>query len=773
MRHPRLILAIFILSGAAGLMYEVVWSRQLVLVFGNTTQAVSTILTGFFGGLAIGSYVGGRLADRVRNPLRLYGAIELVLVVIVLLTPVTFRLLHELYRGIFPSIEGQPVPLALIRFVLAVLALAPATVLMGATLPTLTRQLSRDRHLSAAFGRLYAANTLGAIIGTLVAGLVLIEVFGLTGTLVIAAACSATAGALALLLSRQADPADHVEVIPRPARPLAGFEPERRVESRPTLALLLAFVSGLTSLGYQVLWTRLLSSGTGNSTYVFTMILGTFLIGITIGATLFTWLRPRLQAIVGTIAAAQIGVAALAIECLVLIIGHPGDINPGNAPETVKAVLVPILFVVLPATVVMGFTFPAASTLLGDDPDRVAGSTGRLLAANTLGAIIATFVIPFFVIPAIGSPNAVAMLALLNVVTALALVASGPTQSFVTSNRRLLTGVVAAVVAGAVVVAYVSPGAIVDPSVARIHAGHATLFDSHEDEIASVQAGATVTPQLWVTGTAMTILTVDAKLMPVLPLTLRPSSKTAVTVAFGMGSAFRGALIAGLRTEAVELVPSVPEMFPYFYSDAAQVLANPNGKVIVTDGRNHLELTTETYDIIVTDPPPPIFSSGASVISSLEYYQAGHARLNPGGIMMQWVPYGATIDEFKAHVRTFKSVFAHVSLVFGPGGYGMYMMGSDQPLTPNEATTREVLARPGILEDISSAYDSPTKTIDGWVARIDQLRWISDDAIDRFVGPGPLITDDHPLPEYFLLRRLLNPDVPIAYPGSLVPLARP
>ena len=106
-RHPRLVLAIFILSGAAGLMYEVVWSRQLVLVFGNTTQAVSTILTGFFGGLAIGSFLGGRLADRVRSPLRLYGVIELILVVVVLLTPVTFNLLHELYRGIYPVDRGR------------------------------------------------------------------------------------------------------------------------------------------------------------------------------------------------------------------------------------------------------------------------------------------------------------------------------------------------------------------------------------------------------------------------------------------------------------------------------------------------------------------------------------------------------------------------------------------------------------------------------------------------------------------------------------------
>ncbi len=768
MRHPRLILAIFILSGAAGLMYEVVWSRQLVLVFGNTTQAVSTILTGFFGGLAIGSFLGGRLADRVRSPLRLYGIIELVLVVIVLLTPITFRLLHELYRGIFPSIEGQPVVLALIRFALAILALAPATVLMGATLPTLTRQLSHDRHLSTAFGRLYAANTFGAILGTFIAGVFLIELVGLTGTLVIAASLSAAAGAVALLLSRGVDPipaAPSGDQWREPAWiPAASNSAATR---RPTLALLLAFVSGLTSLGYQVLWTRLLSSGTGNSTYVFTLILGMFLIGITAGAFLFAKFRPLLHNVVGIIAGAQLVIAGLATGGLVLVIAHPSVFDVSRELAAVSAVLAPIVLVVVPATIVMGFTFPAASTLLGDDPARIAANAGRLLAANTAGAITATFAIPFFVIPLVGSPTAVALLALVNVATAVALVASASGRSALTSVQRVGTGVAAAVVALAIVAGLVTPGAIVDPSVARIKAAGAKLFASQEDEIASVQAGATVTPQLWVTGTAMTLLTVDAKLMPVLPLMMRPDSKTALTVAFGMGSAFRGALIAGLKTEAIELVPTVPEMFRYFYPDAAQVLANPNGNVIITDGRNHVELTTERYDIIVTDPPPPIFSSGASVISSLEYYQAGHAILNPGGIMMQWVPYGATIDEFRAHVRTFRFVFPHVSMLFGPGAYGLYMMGSDQPMVFDDATIRQVLSRPGILDDISSAYDSPAHTVDAWVTRIGQLRWIADDQVDAFTGSGPLITDDHPLPEYFLLRRLFNQGVPQAGPGLL------
>ncbi len=208
----------------------------------------------------------------------------------------------------------------------------------------------------------------------------------------------------------------------------------------------------------------------------------------------------------------------------------------------------------------------------------------------------------------------------------------------------------------------------------------------------------------------MTLLTVDAKLMPVLPLIARPASQNALVVAFGMGSAFRGALIAGLHTDAVELVPSVPLMFGYYYDDAAAVLANPNGRVIVTDGRNHLELTDQRYDIIVTDPPPPIESSGAAVISSKEYFEAGRDHLTPDGIMMQWVPFGGPSSDFFDQIRTFAAVFPHVTVVKGAGGYGAYMLGSSAPVAFAESDIRAVLARPGVLADISSAYDSPART---------------------------------------------------------------
>ena len=548
---------------------------------------------------------------------------------------------------------------------------------------------------------------------------------------------------------------------PRRASAMIG---ERAVAAyaRPTLALILAFVSGLTSLGYQVLWTRLLSSGTGNSTYVFTLILGIFLIGIALGAMAFSTVRMRIRRPIGLIALAQVGVASLAVLGLILAIARPVAIDPNQPLESAIGVFVPILIVVLPTTFVMGFTFPATAALLSDNPRRVAANAGLLLAVNTTGAIVATFAIPFFVIPAVGSPTAVALLALINATTGIALATKlGP-------FHRLATGGLAVAVAMSIVVASLRPGLIIDPSIVRIQRLEARLFDSREDEIASVQAGSTSTPELWVTGTSMTLLTVDAKLMPIMPLMVRPASKSALTVAFGMGTAYRAALIAGLGTDAIELVPSVPKMFQYFYDDAAAVLADPNGRVIVTDGRNHVELTDRTYDIIVTDPPPPIESSGASVISSLEYYQAGKDRLNPGGVMMQWTPYGGTVDEFKAHLRTFHSVFPYMIVAFGSGGYGFYFMGSDAPMALDQASIRDVLSRPGVLEDISSAYDSPETTVDGWERRIQEMVWIQDDEVSSFTGDGPLITDDRPLPEYFLLRRLFGTPSPRLTPGELL-----
>ena len=198
------VLALFVASGAAGLIYQVVWSRELVLVFGNTTQAVATIVTAFMAGLGFGSLVGGRLADTSARPLRLYGLVELAVGAMAALLPLAFRGLAEVYRGVWPSLVERPGELTGVRFTLAVAAVAPATFLMGMTLPLLTRYLVRTLdEAGARLGELYAANTIGAMAGTLLGGFVLIELLGLRLTSYLAVLLNVAAGTGALLLSRR------------------------------------------------------------------------------------------------------------------------------------------------------------------------------------------------------------------------------------------------------------------------------------------------------------------------------------------------------------------------------------------------------------------------------------------------------------------------------------------------------------------------------------------------------------------------------------------
>ena len=581
------------------------------------------------------------------------------------------------------------------------LALGPATIMMGATFPALVRHLSRSAELGDAFGRLYSANTAGAVAGTLVAGLVLIELFGLGGALAVGASGSAIAGIVALFLAREpASPTSDASVPPSVDAAALRRLP---VATTMRLPLVVAFVSGLTSLGYQVTWTRLLSSGTGGFTYVFTAVLALFLIGIAVGAFLYSGFRLRITNPVRVLVWTQLAVAVLAVVGLVAVIGQPRPLDPTDPVGSIGLLVISAVLVVLPVTIVLGIAFPTASALLPDEASRAGTESGSLLAVNTAGAIIGSLVIPFVLMPIIGSPSIVILLALTNALLGLGL-------ALVDRPRRLPVAGIAALTAVFVIAIATRPGAVAQPNVALIAARGGQLFASDEDEIASVQAGQiSFTPELWVAGTSMTLLTVDAKLMTILPLIARPASERALVVAFGMGTSFRSALVAGLRTDVVELVPSVPEMFRHYYPDAARVLADPAGRVVIADGRNHLELSTERFDIIVTDPPPPIESSGAAVISSLEYYEAGREHLTPGGVMMQWIPYGSPEEEFKEHIRTFASGVPVGDRAASPGGYGIYMLGSDDPIDLDPDTARAILARPGVLDDLSEAFDSPAR----------------------------------------------------------------
>ncbi|HEX2157036.1 MAG TPA: fused MFS/spermidine synthase [Actinomycetes bacterium] len=760
------VLALFVASGAAGLIYQVVWSRELVLVFGNTTQAVATIVTAFMAGLGFGSLVGGRLADTSLRPLRLYGMIELAVAAMATLLPFAFSGLAELYRGVWPSLVERPGQLAGVRFALALAAVAPATFLMGMTLPLLTRYLVRTLdEAGARLGELYAANTIGAMAGTLLGGFVLIELLGLHLTSYLAVALNVAAGLGALLLSRRwetdaaASGASGTDAGAaarrgRPARPEVprAFRPRRRA------VLAATFISGFVSLALEVLWTRMLAEGTGSSIYIFTTILAIFLLGIAIGSFLYRrFSRPEGERL-GTLGLCLAGVGVLAQATVVL-----GSGMVGHVPFVVRTVVV-----LLPATVLMGYAFPLAGRLATPSAEAAGGSVGLLYAANTGGSILGSFSAAFVLAGTLGTNGSILLLGGLNLLAGAALFAADPLGRARTgaASPRLALGrgrVVAAGMAGLAVLGLVASS--LDLPVTRTRTQNELLrtglpVTHAEDELATVDTvgGPPKGRRLLVGGVGMTSLTVDTKLMGYLSKALRPDASDFLVIAFGMGGTYRSGLQLGMRTDAVELSPTVASRMPVFFPDGERFLNHPKGRVIVSDGRNYVRLSRETYDLVAVDPAPPIESAGSVVLYTREFLTEGKARLRPGGVFMLWIPYALPMEDFKEHVRTFAGVFGHVRLVLSPGRHGVFMFGSDAPLEFTEPNIRRVLGTPAALRDLNDVPDHPPTDADGWVEVIRRSQWLADDELRSFIGPGPEITDDRPRSEYFLWRRAFMDD---------------
>jgi spermidine synthase len=767
------VLALFVASGAAGLIYQVVWSRELVLVFGNTTQAVATIVTAFMAGLGFGSLVGGRLADTSARPLRLYGLVELAVATMAALAPLAFHGLAEVYRGVWPSLVERPGQLAGVRFGLAVAAVAPATFLMGMTLPLLTRYLVRTLdEAGARLGELYAANTIGAMAGTLLGGFVLIELLGLRLTSYLAVVLNVVGGGGGLPLSRrwetgpdpsEAPAADRVRP-PRPEVP-RDFRPRRRV------VLAATFVSGFVSLALEVLWTRMLSEGTGSSIYIFTTILAIFLLGIALGSfTYRRFARPKGERL-GTLGLCLAGVGILAQATVVL-----GSGVVGHVPFVVRTVVV-----LLPATVLMGYAFPLAGRLATPSAEAAGGSVGLLYAANTAGSILGSFSAAFILAGTIGTNGSILLLGGLNLLAGAVLFAAEPTgrrtrQAGNPGPGAVSRGpgrVVAAGFAGLAVLGMVASS--LDLPITRTFTENELRrlgrpVTHAEDELATVDTvgGTPRGRRLLVGGVGMTSLTVDTKLMGYLSKTLRPDARDFLVIAFGMGGTYRSGLQMGLRTDAVELSPTVPSRMPVFFPDGERFLHHPKGRVIISDGRNYVRLSREKYDMIAVDPAPPIESAGSVVLYTREFLTEGKSRLRPGGTFMLWIPYALPLDDFKDHVRTFAGVFDHVSLVLSPGRHGVFMFGSDAPLEFSEANIRRVLGAPAAIRDLNDVPDHRRTDADGWVDIIRRTQWLADDRVRAFVGPGPEITDDRPRSEYFLWRRAFMDDQKYISPRSLL-----
>jgi spermidine synthase len=747
-----LVVAVFTASGAAGLMYQVVWSHELVLLFGNTTEAVGTIVTAFMAGLGLGGLVGGLLAPRLRRALRLYGVIELAVAGLALLVPVGFQLIETAYRSVYDT--SSPGQLTVTRLLLSLATVTPVTFLMGLTLPLLTRHMVTSmRDAGAHMGRLYAANTFGAMLGTLVSGFVLIELIGLAATTRVAVGLNVLAAAVALVAS--------LRVPPSPARATlrsaaAGEAPLAAVRRNLRQLLYAAtFVSGFVALALEVLWTRMLSEGTGSSIYVFAMILTVFLLGIAGGGWIYRVRSTPERDTPGALARAFAGVAVSTVVTVPLVTVLILATSSRLPVSGIRAIAL------LPATLFMGYAFPLTARLLTRDPAHSARSIGALYAWNTLGALLGSLAAAFVLAGSVGTNGSVLLLGAADGIVALVLVAASA-GSLRAAPLRLTAGTAVTVALPVLLVVTGSPLLLTATQHRLDFAG--LPYHHSEDRLSTVDAvggdpsNRTLDRRLYTSGTAMTALSVDTKLMAYVPRIMRPNAEDFFNICFGMGTTFRSALMLGMNVDAVDLSPSVPWQMPTFYPDGDRFLHSPQARIITADGRNYVHLTSRRYDLISVDPPPPIESAGAVVLYSREFYADARRVLRPGGLMLQWLYFGLDMDQFREHLRSFRSAFPHVSILISPRGGGIYMLGSDSLITWDDATVDRFLGTSQAATDLRDAPDFQYLPKLSWPEILRHALWLRDDEVDRFAGSGPMITDDAPLTEYYMLHALLTPN---------------
>lgn len=747
LKSPRIIYFLFFASGAAGLIYEIVWSRLLVLIFGSTTNSIVAVIAAFLGGLAIGSLLFGQIADKLppKKLIKTYSLLEIGIGLSATSTLVLLEVIKLIYAN-FSNGSEVSFGLLLIKFTLTIVILSIPTILMGATLPILVRFAQfQNQSQGKSVSLLYAINTLGGVVGVLISAFILIEILGLQNSLLFAVAVNLTIGMLASLIRAK----DQNQKIKK----LENLQLIQIITPDRLIIFVAFFLSGLISIAYEVLWSRIFTPTMGTLIYAFATVLAIYILGIGIGSLLYERFVKIIKGKNLAFAICEAGIGIFAIASVILT--HKFVVD--NAAR--------IAAIVLPATILMGLTFPAVVALLSDNKQslrssslRIAGlkHTGKIVGAsyfaNTAGSITGGFLASFFFIPIFGSSPSIIILASLNLTIALIFIlrektslirymALSITLIFITFGFWLLY------FKGDRLTQYTTDLQILTAKINKLQ------YVFKEDEVASVFAFRDPKNNdqgLFIDGVSTTARVSETRFMAHIPITMHKNPQKVLVIAFGMGTTFRSSLAQNLETDAIELVPSVPHFMHFFHPDADLVLANPKGKVIINDGRNYALLTNQKYDIVTIDPPPPFNAAGTTVLHSKEFYTDLVKILEPGGIVSQWIYYnGSQEDDIAMAVKSFLDVFPHV-LAFQKTGSvgGIFLQGSLVPLDPERID--RLFQDEEAASDLAEVIDvKPGETLKDNVTI--ELIGNRESLLKKFAN-SPSVSDKHPRTEYFKLR---------------------
>ncbi len=711
----------FFVSGFCSLLYELVWVRLAMAQFGVTSAVTATFISVFMAGLGLGSWLAAKWLSRHKigkpiSPVVIYALTESAIGTLALAVPLELRWGHALLLRFGADASWTSFRYTFLSGAWLGISLIPACACMGATFPFAMSALKTGgAQQKRSFSYLYLANVLGAMVGVTLP-LLLVEAFGFSATLRIGALVNLGIAACALAISRS-----YQFPLPKKSQP-AQSAPSNNVLPRPVTAeKWYLFAVGASSMGMEVVWVRLFTPYLGTVIYAFAGILGIYLIATFLGAKIY-----RSGSL---IAGSWIWFVMAAGGFLPIIAADPMLSIP-------RLLRLP-LGILLPA-MAAGFTTPMLVDLVSAGDAALAGSA---YALNVLGCIVGPLIAGFVLLPYLGERWALLILAAPWVLIGGMAKNSPAPQGMSGTQKRML-----AITLAATGIAF----AILCQGYEGKYPVHRVLRDSTATVIA---AGETrEDQQLLINGYGMSRLTAVTKTMAHLPLAFAEAPRKILIICFGMGTTYRSALSWGVEATAVDLTPSVPRFFSYFYPDAEALLASPRSRVVIDDGRRFLERSRGIYDVITIDPPPPVEAAGSSLLYTVEFYTDAKRHLRAGGILHQWLPGGddATLTAVtRALLESFPYVRAFASL----DKAGIHFVASDEPL-PNLTASQLASHLPSAaVKDFlewgpASSAEVQFHLILRWEIPLAQL-------LARSPRTGAL-RDDHPINEYFLTRRLVT-----------------
>lgn len=752
--------SLFLLSGAAGLMYEVVWTRWLTGVMGSASTATALVLAVFMAGLGWGSYLAGQVADRLSRPVRVYAWLELIVVAFVLLPLGGARITGWLLVTLAARFGATSPILEAAGVVMAVLAMAPPTILMGASLPLVVRALATSESvLARRMATAYAANTFGGAVGTIAAGFLLIEAIGLRSTCLVAGGLSVVVWIAALWLDRhwvvfRPEGGDTAQIHHRSRRRQRNVGVRTAADVQPSHAwpvgmLLATGVSGFCALGYETVWIRVLSLLTLNTTYAFSLMLAMLLCGLTLGSWLVRrWLdRSQNQAtwfvVLQTLLAVYALGSMLAVPQFALLAERWASSDGEHVvPHFLWRPLVLSFALLMFPTILMGASLPVACKTYASLTTGIARPVGRIYAANTLGSVLGSLVIGLGIIPVLGSWWGVAVCAGSGALAAagVAWTYSPPRHQIIVTLIACATAIVAVIFGGAFGHSFVLDQGIPanEEIVFRCEDEYGLVEVTEDRNLGSLKL---LTNRLHMEGSTLLHGIDGQRKQGLLPLLLHPHPRRVLEIGLGTGiklSAARPPLVE--EVVAVEISPGVIQASRLFSeynhhvgSDRSEI------QVVCADGRNFTALTPGRYDLIANGLLTP-YRAGISRLYTVEHFQQCRTKLASGGMFVVWIAVRQIgPDDLKVIARTLMEVFPHTTVWLDR--YYLALIATVDPFSLDAdilQRTKTDVAWTRAFEEAGIA--SASELLATYVAG---PRWLAE-----FTDGQPLNTEDRPIIEF-------------------------